>query len=141
VNYVFDCIDGSQVDTLLYNFGSGNVAEYASKVLPWPGEAYGFQFDDETSRLRYVNAKKLADMGHNPPVVISKACRERGLEAFVSMRMNDTHDAFMPSERAQFKLDHPEWLLPQLRDNFSFQQFVDGFMATSLNYPCERHGN
>jgi hypothetical protein len=149
IERAFSCIDGSQVDTLLYNFGSGNVAEYASDVLEWPGEADGFQFEDDSSRWRYENAKKLADMGCNPPKLISDACRHRNLEVFVSMRMNDIHDAFMPSERPTFKRENPQWLLPQLRDGFPGMHAVDvpglerykGWpgikerrLATSLNY-------
>jgi len=149
IEYVFDCIDGSQVDTLLYCFGSGNVAEYESDVLEWPGEADGFEFADEGSRRRSENARKLARLGANPPEAISKACRERGLEVFVSLRMNDTHDAFILSERPSFKREHPEWLLPQLRDNFAHFHYdgeLPGLLewkerpdfetrrATSLNY-------
>lgn len=149
IERAFSCIDGSQVDSLLYNFGSCNVAEYASDVLEWPGEADNFQFEEDNSRWRYENAKKLADMGCNPPKLISDACKERNLEAFVSFRMNDIHDAFMPSERPTFKREHPEWLLPQLRDNFPAKHPADvpglkrykhwpdiekRLLATSLNY-------
>ena len=132
---VFQCIDDSQVDTLLYNFGSGNVAEYESDVLEWPGQADGFKFSDDNSRWRYENAKKLAEMGANPPALVSSACRERGLEVFVSTRMNDTHDTWMTSERPSFKREHPEWLLDGLRDNFA--NTVDpaaNRLATTLNY-------
>ena len=137
LKHVFDCIDGSQVDMLLYNFGSGNVAEYESDVLEWPGEADAFQFTDDDSRWRYENARKLAEQGANPPAIISRACRDRELEVFVSMRMNDTHDTWMTSERPSFKREHPEWLLPQVRDCFANQQAVPGHMATSLNYAVD----
>ncbi len=110
------------------------MAEYQSDVLEWPGEADGFRFADDNSRWRYENARKLAEQGANPPALISKACRERGLEVFVSMRMNDTHDSWMASERPSFKRQHPEWLLPQLRDGFANQQEVPGCVATTLNY-------
>ena len=53
VEWNFQCIDGSQVDTLMYCFGSGNTAEYDSEVLEWPGEA------DERHEL--------------PPVVVTRA--------------------------------------------------------------------
>ena len=113
----FQPIDGSQVDTLLYCFGSGNTAEYASDVLERPGAADHFQFQSDDVRYRSENARKLADMGANPPEVISKAAHERGLEVFFSLRMNDTHDNGMDSEYPTFKREHPEWLVPQLRDN------------------------
>jgi len=131
----FDCIDGSQVDTLLYCFGSGNTAEYASDVLEWPGEADGFQFADDNSRYRCENARKLAEMGANPPEAISRACRKRGLEVFFSLRMNDTHDTFMDSEYPTFKREHPEWCLPQIRDNFANSWGdVPGRRPSTLNF-------
>ena len=37
------------MDTVLFSFGSGNVAEYQSRVLEWPGEADNFQFPEERS--------------------------------------------------------------------------------------------
>ena len=110
------------------------MAEYQSDVLEWPGEADGFLFSDDNSRWRYENARKLAEQGANPPALISKACRERNLEVFVSMRMNDTHDSWMTSERPSFKRRHPEWLLPEVRDGFANQQEVAGCEATTLNY-------
>ena len=137
LSYVFDCIEGSQVDTLLYNFGSGNVAEYDSDVLEWPGEADGFKFVDDNTRWRWENAKKLAEQDANPPALISRACRRKGLEVFVSMRMNDTHDNWMTSERPTFKREHPEWLLPQIRDGFASRQGVPGCTATTLNYAVQ----
>lgn len=117
INWSFQCIDDSQVDTLLYCFGSGNVAEYMSDVLELPGAADGFRFMDDESRWRSENARKLAEMGANPPEAISRACRERGLEVFFSLRMNDTHDMGIDSEYPSFKREHPEWLLPEVRDN------------------------
>jgi hypothetical protein len=117
LDLVFGCLDGSQVDVLLYNLGCGNVAEYASDVLEWPGEADGFKFASDGGRRRYENAKALADAGHNPPKLVAEACRQRGLPVFVSMRMNDIHDAFLPYERPTFKRENPQWLLTELRDN------------------------
>ena len=43
---VFTPIEDSAVDTVLFSFGSGNVAEYQSRVLEWPGEADNFQFPE-----------------------------------------------------------------------------------------------
>ena len=44
VSLVFGPLENTAVDTLLFSFGSGNVAEYDSQVLEWPGQADAFQF-------------------------------------------------------------------------------------------------
>ena len=102
---VFTPLENSGVDTLLFSFGSGNVAEYQSNVLEWPGEADRFQFPESRTwhggvevdpKDQYLNPKSLADSGHNPPQVIVDECRRRGLKAFVSLRMNDIHDGQHP---------------------------------------------
>ena len=44
VSLVFTPLDEKAVDAVLFSFGSGNVAEYQSNVLEWPGEADQFRF-------------------------------------------------------------------------------------------------
>ncbi|MDE2667134.1 MAG: glycoside hydrolase family 18 protein [Acidobacteriota bacterium] len=126
---VFTPIENSGVDTLLFSFGSGNVAEYQSNVLEWPGEADRFQFPESRTwhggievdpKDQYLNPKSLADSGHNPPQIIVDECRRRGLRAFVSLRMNDIHDGQHPRgtlpnpELPTFKRINPDWLVPDL---------------------------
>ena len=126
---VFSPIENSGVDTLLFSFGSGNVAEYQSNVLEWPGEADRFQFPESRTwhggvevdpKDQYLNPKSLADSGHNPPQVIVEECRRRGMKAFVSLRMNDIHDGQHPRgslpnpELPTFKRLNPDWLVPDL---------------------------
>ena len=125
----FTPIENTGVDTLLFSFGSGNVAEYQSNVLEWPGEADRFQFPDSRTwhggievdpKDQYLNPKSLADSGHNPPQIIVGECRKRGLSAFVSLRMNDIHDGQHPRgtlpnpELPTFKRLNPDWLVPDL---------------------------
>ncbi len=126
---VFTPIENTGVDTLLFSFGSGNVAEYQSNVLEWPGEADRFEFPaskswhggvDVDPKDQYLNPKSLADAGHNPPGVIVEECRKRGLGAFVSVRMNDIHDGQHPKgtlpnpELPTFKRVNPDWLVDDL---------------------------
>ena len=126
---VFSPIENTAVDTLLFSFGSGNVAEYQSNVLEWPGEADRFKFPESKSwhggievnpKDQYLNPKSLADAGHNPPAVIVEECRKRGLDAFVSLRMNDIHDGqhakgTLPNvELPTFKRINPDWLVEDL---------------------------
>lgn len=122
---VFTPIENSAVDTVLFSFGSGNVAEYQSRVLEWPGEADHFKFPKKKTwragiqvdpKDQYLNPKALADAGHNPPAVVVEECHRRGLDAFVSLRMNDCHDALrgrgqLPNpELPTFKRLNPDWL-------------------------------
>ena len=126
---VFTPIENTAVDTLLFSFGSGNVAEYQSHVLEWPGEADGFKFPESKTwhggipvdpKDQYLNPKSLSDAGHNPPAVILQECRKRGLDAFVSLRMNDIHDGQHPKgslpnpELPTFKRINPDWLVKDL---------------------------
>ena len=129
VSLVFAPIENSAVDTLLFSLGSGNVAEYDSRILEWPGEADEFKFPDKRpwhDRIefdpqdQYRNPKYLASQGHNPPAIIVEECHRRGLAAFASLRMNDTHDAHAPRgqlpnpELPTFKRQNLHWLVDNL---------------------------
>lgn len=129
VSLVFSPLDANAVDAVLFSFGNGNVAEYQSNVLEWPGEADRFTFPavrkwhggiEVDPADQYKNPKALADAGANPPQVIVEECHLRGMQAFVSLRMNDCHDGQHPRgtlpnpELATFKRQNPEWLVPDL---------------------------
>ncbi|MBM3803049.1 MAG: hypothetical protein FJW26_12170 [Acidimicrobiia bacterium] len=126
---VFAPLENTAVDILMFSFGSGNVAEYQSSVLEWPGQADNFKFPESKKwhggievdpKDQYLNPKSLADSGHNPPAVIVEECRKRGLGAFVSFRMNDCHDGQHPKETLPnpelptFKRQNPDWLVEDL---------------------------
>lgn len=59
--------------------------------------------------LRAPEAKLPKEVG-DPNRVMLDACRKQGFETFVTLRMNDTHDAFSGVTRA-FKKAHPEYLI------------------------------
>ena len=46
ISLVFEPLAEQSVDTVLFSFGNGNIAEYESRVLEWPGEADRFQFPE-----------------------------------------------------------------------------------------------
>ncbi len=126
----FTPLENAGVDTVLFSFGSGNVAEYQSNVLEWPGQADEFEFPKSRTwhggglefdpKDQYLNPKSMADAGHNPPLVVVEECHKRGLTAFVSLRMNDTHDGqhtrgTLPNpELPTFKRLNPDWLVENL---------------------------
>lgn len=129
VSLVFAPIENSGVDTVMFSFGSGNVAEYQSNILEWPGQADEFQFPKSKTwhggievdpKDQYLNPKSLADAGHNPPAVVVEECHKRSLGAFVSLRMNDCHDGLhgkeaLPNpELPTFKRQNADWLVEDL---------------------------
>ncbi len=126
---VFSTLNEQAVDAVLFSFGSGNVAEYQSNVLEWAGQADGFEFPDSKiwhggikvdAADQYRNPKELSDTGNNPPEVLVRECHQRGMAAFVSLRMNDCHDgqhargALPNPELATFKRQNPDWLVDDL---------------------------
>lgn len=129
VSLVFTPLEDTAVDAVLFSFGSGNVAEYDSRVLEWPGQADDFTFPEAKNwhggievdpRDQYLNPKSLADAGHNPPAVVVEECHRRNMAAFVSLRMNDTHDGQHPRgklpnpELPTFKRHNVHWLVENL---------------------------
>lgn len=117
------------MDAVFFSFGSGNVAEYQSDVLEWPGEADRFIFPKDRKwhggigvdpRDQYLNPKTMAERDHNPPAVVVEECHRRGMDAFVSLRMNDIHDGQHPQgawpnpELPTFKRQNPDWLVEDL---------------------------
>ena len=127
VQHEFSRLENSAVDLIAWCFDGGNAAEYDSDILKNPGDADledGYELPDiklnGTSFPRaYKALKKMINEGNDPPNVIVQAARERGLDVFVSYRMNDTHDSKgtfanprLPNpEYADFKRRHPEWLI------------------------------
>ena len=126
---IFEPLADTPVDAIFFSFGSGNVAEYDSRVLEWPGEADRFSFPESKTwhggievdpADQYKNPKHLADAGHNPPALVVAECRRRDVDAFVSFRMNDCHDGQHPKgtipnpEYPTFKRINPDWLVEDL---------------------------
>jgi len=126
---IFDPLAEQSVDAVLFSFGNGNVAEYQSRVLEWPGEADRFQFPESKTwhggvpvdaADQYRNPQSLAEAGANPPHLVVNECHRRGMRAFVSYRMNDCHDGQHPKgtipnpELPTFKRQNADWLVEDL---------------------------
>ena len=121
----FDPITDSTVDAVLWCSAGGNEAAYRSEVVELRGENFGFKFPDYNGWRRYANAKALIDSGEDQLDVVCTEARERRIDPFFSLRMNDTHDAWAPKELLPgIKKDHAEWLLGEKMDKFH----------TALNY-------
>lgn len=117
---LFGPLENSHVEALFWCDGAGgNTASYDSRVLERTGARAG-SIDPHLRRL--------IDEGNDPPLLVVREARRRGLDAFYSFRINDVHDAFLPEELPVFKVEHPEWLLGE-QDYNGVRSF-----ATALNF-------
>jgi hypothetical protein len=59
----------------------------------------------------------LIQLGTDPLKLAIEACRQRDIEIFWTLRMNDVHDSFTPEYVSQWKKDHPQFLLGTLKQS------------------------
>lgn len=87
--------------------------------------------DEETEKLKdptttplksleraVVNLRGLIDAGHDPLGLVIARAHEKGLEAFVSFRLNEVHWVEKPPNMllSRFWMDHPEWRVGNMGD-------------------------
>ena len=110
IEYVFAGLDSRYVDALFWMDGAGgNTANYDSRVLELTGQRIG----KVSPQLRRWIAE-----GSDPPKVVVREAKKRGLDVFFSFRINDIHDAFsVEQELATFKVEHPEWTIGKGHEN------------------------
>ncbi|MCP4645971.1 MAG: family 10 glycosylhydrolase, partial [bacterium] len=111
-------IEGTQCDAVFWCghqcFGK---CLYNTKV----GDAY-MRMDNVGHEVGFTRnvVPRLIEEGTDPLEVVVEHCHANGIEAFWSMRVNDTHDAgsswASPHQFPQFKKDHPEYLM-STKDN------------------------
>ena len=105
---MFGFMDDTYVDALFWHDGSGgNTANYDSEVMELTG-----------ARLGQVNPflRRMIDEGNDPPKIVVREARKRGIDVFYSFRLNDYHDSIdngkaLPEELATFKVENPEWMI------------------------------
>jgi len=101
IENLFGPLADSHVDALFWCDGAGgNTANYSSQVLELTGKRIG--------KPRPYIAKWINE-GNDPPKVVVREAKKRGLDVFYSFRINDIHDSFTPDELPMFKIEHPEW--------------------------------
>ena len=95
-------LEGSHIDCLFWHDGAGgNTANYDSDVLELTGERIA---EVDPSLLRLIKE------GDDPPKIVVPAAKERGVDIFYSLRLNDCHDSFGHERLSPtFKVEHPEW--------------------------------
>jgi len=102
-----DEIAQGDVTTLYYSPNFGMKVNYPSEVAeviaPLPG--------DDTRRVDIDNVHHLIKQGHDPLALIMHMASEKGLEFFVSFRLNEVHCVENPESPivSDFWREHPEW--------------------------------
>ena len=93
---------GSQVDAIFYCTGVFNLYSHQSEETELRKHSDRYQMDW---------AWELTKLGTDSLEVVGEFCHKHEMEAFWSMRMNDTHDSGDPALFCQWKKDHPEYLM------------------------------
>src|ERR1041384_2794522 len=135
VAYSADQMSGALVDSWVDSLSEAGVgvmmsninamrANYASKV--WETDWHGYDpaaGDDQPvlrhrpkegvpiTRKRLESARKLADLGINFHQRAIARCRQKGIAAWISVRMNDLHDCDLPDSPllSSFFKEHRDW--------------------------------
>jgi len=91
----------SQVDAVFYCTGVFDLYSHRSQESEWK----------TSGSNRWDYAYELATTGRDDLQTVVDFCHEHGMEAFWSMRMNDTHDSDTNRPLARWKSAHPECLM------------------------------
>lgn len=100
---------GSQVDAIFYCSGVFNLYTHKSEETELRGHG-----DKEALDWAW----ELTNLGTDSLTVITGFAHENGMEAFWSMRMNDTHDSGDDALLCDWKQAHPEYLMGKKGDKF-----------------------
>ncbi|MCF6287037.1 MAG: DUF1080 domain-containing protein, partial [Candidatus Hydrogenedentes bacterium] len=73
-----------------------------------------------------VNLRGLIDAGHDPLGLVIDRAQSKGLETFVSFRLNEVHWVEKPANMllSKFWLEHPEWRVAKMDDEVP-QKYLD----------------
>ncbi len=130
-------LEESQVDTVFYcTSGPFNCQYHDSRVA----ELY----TNTDGVWDVINCTQtLIDNGRDCIQLMIDFCRERNIEIFWSIRMNDTHDVWYPCRVPEYKKQHPELLIFQPEDiDKSRLPFMEPHMnVTAVNYACQEIRN
>lgn len=100
---------GAQVDAIFYCSGVFNLYTHKSEETELRGHG-----DKEALDWAW----ELTKLGTDSLTVITEFAHENGMEAFWSMRMNDTHDSGDNALLCRWKREHPDYLMGKKEHKF-----------------------
>ena len=123
---VIDPLRDTQVDTLYWQLGTDPYLgtpshrltdhySHATAVGPRWGQD-GTPFTTASNWRIHENARQMTEAGADPAAVVIEHGHRAGLDVFLSMRVNDVHDARLEGGTddplmSPMKREHPDWLL------------------------------
>jgi len=114
----------TQVDTVFFNVGATTIFTFDNDV----GEIYG-EFINMKSPAWAQNVKRgiegLRKTSDSTAGLALEYCHANDLEFFLSLRMNDIHDSFLPFMRSRFKREHPHYLFGPKSLNYEYPEVRD----------------
>ena len=112
---------GSHVDAIFYCTGVFNLYTHFSEES---------EIQKHSDKYAKDWAWELIDQGQDVLKIMVAFCHENKLECFWTMRMNDTHDSGDPALLAQWKSDHPDYMVGIKTDKFKY----GGGRWSAVNY-------
>lgn len=126
VRLTIDRLKDTQVDTLYWQLGTdpylgtpthrlSDIYSHNTQVGPRWGEKME-RFANAGEWRIYENTRQLMEQGTDPPAVVIDYGHQAGLEVFLSMRVNDPHDANLPGGindplMSPMRRKNPHWLI------------------------------
>ena len=109
-----DEVAGTQVDTYMICPNMCMRLAYPSKVVRMLGAGEDITKEngyDENIKVCAENIVALVEQGHDPLGLVIDRAKEKGMEIFVTYRMNEAHKTHIPESafNSKFWRDHPEW--------------------------------
>ena len=113
---------GTRIDTVSYSPLSAWNTTTDSKVMPQILADMPHSPQTRNATREFIAA------GADPLKMTQDFCRDNDLEFFVSLRVNDTHDAYWPNGVrnvffSDFKANHPEYLMGSLQNQTKFARW------------------
>ena len=122
-NYGMPLLYPSKVTEMIGSLMTDEQWEHVMKVGPEP-ERKG------TQERGLANLRSLVEAGHDPIGLVVDRAREKGMEVFITLRLNEIHDVQNPDSLivSQFWKEHPEYHIGKIGDEIlpKFKNIIGG---------------
>jgi hypothetical protein len=122
-NYGMPLLYPSKVTEMIGSLMTDEQWQHVMRVGPEP-ERKG------TQERGLANLRGLVDAGHDPIGLVVDRAREKKMEVFITLRLNEIHDVQNPDSLivSKFWRDHPEWHVGKIGDEIlpKFKSIIGG---------------
>ncbi len=122
-NYGMPLTYPSEVTEMIGSLMTDQQWEHVMRVGPEPDRK-------GTMERGLANLRGLLNAGHDPVGLVVDRAREKGLEVFITFRLNEIHDVQNPDSLivSNFWREHPEWRVGKIGDKITplFKEIIGG---------------